>query len=85
MTGGFGTASLSLPGGGLVAAAAAVNAFGGIYDPDSGLPVAGPRGEPPEEGILDTVDYLRKRGGRSRVFQTRGRIRRSPSWRRMSG
>ncbi len=72
MKGGFGTASLSLPGGGLVAAAAAVNAFGGIYDPDSGLPVAGPRSEPPEEGILDTVDYLRKRGRPFEGFSDQG-------------
>ena len=36
MKGGVGTASMELPGGGVVGAIAAVNAFGGIYDPETG-------------------------------------------------
>ncbi len=62
MKGGFGTASVSLPSGGTLGAAVTVNAFGGIYDPGTGAPVAGPRGEPPAEGIVDTVEYLRTQG-----------------------
>lgn len=42
--GGFGTASLTLPGGIVVAAAFAVNAFGDIYDHNSGKKIAGMAG-----------------------------------------
>jgi L-aminopeptidase/D-esterase-like protein len=41
--GGVGVASTSLPGGGTVAALAAVNAFGDVVDPESGAILAGPR------------------------------------------
>ncbi len=62
MKGGVGTASVLLPGGVVVGALAAVNAFGGVCDPDTGEFVAGPRATPPEEGIVDTEEYLRTSG-----------------------
>jgi L-aminopeptidase/D-esterase-like protein len=43
MKGGFGFASLHVPGGPTVAAAVAVNAYGDVRDPRTGLPVAGCR------------------------------------------
>jgi L-aminopeptidase/D-esterase-like protein len=46
MKGGFGFASLTVPGGPTVAAAVAVNAFGDVRDPWSGLTVAGCRTAP---------------------------------------
>jgi L-aminopeptidase/D-esterase-like protein len=46
MKGGFGFASLRAPGGPAVAAAVAVNAFGDVRDPESGLLVAGCRAAP---------------------------------------
>lgn len=42
--GGVGAAALALPGGGRVAALAAVNAFGEVVDPDTGDRIAGPAG-----------------------------------------
>ena len=62
MKGGLGTASVKLPGGGVVGAAAAVNAFGGVYEPGTGKPVAGPRAMSPEQGIVDTEEHLRVHG-----------------------
>jgi L-aminopeptidase/D-esterase-like protein len=44
--GGIGAAMLELPGGGKVAALAAVNAFGDVVDPRDGRRVVGVRGEP---------------------------------------
>jgi L-aminopeptidase/D-esterase-like protein len=41
-SGGVGVASIRLPGGGRVAALAAVNAFGDVVDPDGGRVLAGP-------------------------------------------
>jgi L-aminopeptidase/D-esterase-like protein len=41
--GGVGVASATLPGGGVVAAIAAVNAFGDVVDPETGAVLAGPR------------------------------------------
>jgi L-aminopeptidase/D-esterase-like protein len=46
MKGGFGFASLSVPGGPTVAAAVAVNAFGDVRDPESGRRLAGCRPDP---------------------------------------
>jgi len=46
MKGGFGFASLTVPGGPTVAAAVAVNAFGDVRDPDSGRLLAGCRSAP---------------------------------------
>jgi L-aminopeptidase/D-esterase-like protein len=41
--GGIGAAAAILPGGGTIAALAAVNAFGDVVDPDNGRRLAGPR------------------------------------------
>jgi L-aminopeptidase/D-esterase-like protein len=43
--GGIGAASVTLPGGAIVAALAAVNAFGDVVDPETGRLLAGARGE----------------------------------------
>ena len=43
--GGIGVASIDLPGGGRVAALAAVNAFGDVVDPETGRRIAGARGQ----------------------------------------
>ncbi len=48
--GGVGSAALPLPGGGLVAALAVVNALGDVYDPETGRLVAGVRD--PETGRM---------------------------------
>jgi L-aminopeptidase/D-esterase-like protein len=45
--GGIGCAAIDLPGGGRVAALAAVNAFGDVVDPSTGARIAGPSGRPP--------------------------------------
>jgi L-aminopeptidase/D-esterase-like protein len=45
--GGLGCAALELPGGGRVAAVAAVNAFGDVVDPETGTRLAGPSGQDP--------------------------------------
>jgi len=56
MKGGVGSASVGLDGGLVVGALAAVNAFGGVRDPDSGKVLAGPR---TDDGALgDTVELL---------------------------
>jgi L-aminopeptidase/D-esterase-like protein len=56
MKGGVGSASVWLDGGLVVGALAAVNAFGGVRDPDSGKILAGPR---MDDGALgDTVELL---------------------------
>ena len=52
---GFGTASVMLPDGPTVAAAVAVNAYGGIYDHRSGRLIAGPR-RPDGTGFHDPVE-----------------------------
>ncbi len=62
MKGGLGTASVKLPKDGVVGAVAAVNAFGGVYDPETGKPIAGPRAMPPEQGIVNTEEHLRIHG-----------------------
>lgn len=62
MKGGIGTASIRLPDGGTVGALAVVNAWGGVYDPATGAPLAGPRAEAPEEGIIDTTHHLYTQG-----------------------
>ena len=56
MRGGVGSASVTLPGGVVVGALAAVNAFGDVRDPSTGTILAGPR---LEDGTLgDSVKYL---------------------------
>ena len=58
---GIGSAVIQLPEGPLVAAAVAVNAYGGVYDYKSGQVIAGPRrdGGP---GFDDPVEYLLQYG-----------------------
>jgi L-aminopeptidase/D-esterase-like protein len=64
MKGGLGSASVELDGGLVVGALAAVNAFGGVRDPDSGKILAGPR---MEDGTLgDTVKLLPEAASRMR-------------------
>ena len=64
MKGGIGSASVGLDGGLVVGALAAVNAFGGVRDPDSGKVLAGPR---TDDGTLgDTVELLSEAASRMR-------------------
>lgn len=53
---GIGSASLRLPGGAVMAAVVAVNAYGGVYDHKTGRLVAGPRRE--GGGFEDPMDIL---------------------------
>ena len=62
MKGGVGTVSMNLPGGGVVGAIVAVNAFGGVYALGTGEPIAGPRAMSPEQGLVDTEAHLRTHG-----------------------
>jgi L-aminopeptidase/D-esterase-like protein len=55
--GGIGSASLELPGGAVVAAVVAVNAYGGVFDHGTGRLVAGPR-QPNGDGFDDPVAIL---------------------------
>ena len=59
MKGGFGTASITLPGGLVVAAAVAVNAAGDIVDPATGEVVAGAR-TVDGSGFVDMREVLRR-------------------------
>ena len=59
--GGIGTASVDLGGGITVGAIMAVNAVGGVYDPDTGDLVAGPRNE--HGGMDDPMEALLSSGG----------------------
>lgn len=64
MKGGIGSASVRLEGGLIVAALAAVNAFGDVRDPDSGKVLAGPR---LDDGTLgDSVRLLPEAAARMR-------------------
>ncbi len=54
--GGVGTASVDLGGGVVVGAIVAVNAIGGVYDPDTGALVAGPRND--RRSMDDPVEAL---------------------------
>ena len=54
---GIGSASMQLPNGATVAAAVAVNAYGGVYDYRSGLLIAGPR-RSDGTGLDDPVELL---------------------------
>lgn len=60
MKGGLGTASERTASGITVGAIAAVNCFGEVVDPESGIVVAGPRGETPGT-FADTITVLRER------------------------
>ena len=57
--GGIGTATLSLPGGVVVGAIVAVNAYGNVIDPKTGKTVAGLRRDK-NLGFHDSVDILLK-------------------------
>jgi L-aminopeptidase/D-esterase-like protein len=56
MRGGVGCASLTLPGGVVVAALVAVNALGDVVDPATGRVIAGARGE--QDRLSGTVEAL---------------------------
>jgi L-aminopeptidase/D-esterase-like protein len=56
MKGGLGSASVRLPGGLVVAALVAVNAFGDVRDPSTGAILAGPRRE--DGTLADSVEHL---------------------------
>ena len=55
--GGIGSAALKLPGGAIVAALVAVNAYGGVFDHRTGHLIAGPRLES-GDGMEDPVELL---------------------------
>ena len=58
--GGFGTASVDLGDGVVVAAAVVTNSIGGIYDPADGRVLAGPRSraQTGEETIIDSLRHI---------------------------
>lgn len=58
MKGGFGFASLTAAAGPTVAAAVAVNAYGGVRDPESGAPVAGCRAAADSMELIDSEGVL---------------------------
>ena len=60
--GGIGSASLTMPNGLVVAAAVAVNAYGGVVDYRSGQVIAGPRREQ-GAGFHDSVQLLLEEAG----------------------
>ncbi len=73
MKGGVGTSSLSLPGGVMVGALAAVNAFGDVIDPKTGEILAGLRDGPSGTSLLDTAAQMRagvRPGGYARESTT---------------
>ena len=59
--GGMGTASADLGGGLVVGAIAAVNAAGGVVDPETGRILAGPRREE-DQGFYDSVELMAQPG-----------------------
>ena len=62
MKSGLGTLTVSLPGGVLVSALAAVNAVGDVRDPGAGRILAGARKAPDSREFLDTVDHMKRSG-----------------------
>ena len=73
MKGGVGMSSLSLPGGVMVGALAAVNAFGDVIDPETGRILAGLRDGPNGTRLLDTATQMRagvRPGGYARESTT---------------
>jgi L-aminopeptidase/D-esterase-like protein len=60
MKSGLGSAAVSLPGGLKVAALAAVNAFGDVRDPATGVLLAGAREAPESRRLADTVAAMRR-------------------------
>ncbi len=61
MKGGLGSASMTLPGGAVVGAIAAVNCAGDVVDPSNGMIVAGAR-DPRGGGLLGSEQWLRTGG-----------------------
>jgi L-aminopeptidase/D-esterase-like protein len=64
MKSGIGCSTVSLPGGVLVSALVAVNAFGDVRDPSTGKIVAGARTAPDRKEFLNTAEYLKRRPAR---------------------
>ncbi|MDY6834465.1 MAG: P1 family peptidase [Chloroflexota bacterium] len=62
--GGIGTASCKIASGAIVAAIVAVNSFGDVVDPNTGMIIAGPRRQD-GKGFLSTVDLLKGNDGLS--------------------
>jgi len=62
MKSGLGTATVTLPGGLLVSALAAVNAVGDVRDPHTGRILAGARKTPESREFLDTVERMKQAG-----------------------
>jgi len=65
MKSGLGTLTVSLPGGLLVSALAAVNAVGDVRDPENRRILAGARKAPDTREFLDTIDYMKRSGAPS--------------------
>jgi L-aminopeptidase/D-esterase-like protein len=72
MKGGIGSATVELPGGVLVSALAAVNAFGDVRDPSTGKIVAGTRTSPESREFADSEAQMRRgaRGGFAKANTT---------------
>jgi L-aminopeptidase/D-esterase-like protein len=64
MKSGVGSATVALPGGVLVSALAAVNAFGDVRDPATGKLIAGARRAPDSMELADTAEVMKRGGGR---------------------
>ncbi len=60
MKSGIGTAVLELPGGVVVSALAAVNAFGNVCDPVTGAPIAGARRTAESHELVDVAAAIRR-------------------------
>jgi L-aminopeptidase/D-esterase-like protein len=61
MKSGIGSFTVTLPGGVMVAALAAVNAFGDVRDPATGKIVAGARKAPDGKDFADTQEQMKQR------------------------
>jgi len=72
MKSGLGTFTVSLPGGVLVSALAAVNAVGDVRDPETGKIIAGARRAPDSREFLNTVEHMKQAGGASFGGANRG-------------
>jgi L-aminopeptidase/D-esterase-like protein len=67
MKSGIGSYTVELPNGVLVAGLAAVNAVGDVRDPDTGKIVAGARKAPDSREFADSVEQMKRGGGRAGV------------------
>jgi len=65
MKGGVGTASVNLGGGLIVGALVAANAFGDVFDPDTGQIIAGARKPPKGKQLAGTLTAMRSLLGRT--------------------